>query len=336
MVAIKEFGVDVGYGYTKAVSADGRVVFPSIVANADGQEIDFFHRSKVNYKVEVLYPNGKTERKLVGEAAIHYMTAVSALTREKPAEIHDLLLLTAIYLLGGGGSLQDGHVRVAVGLPLAFYRTQKEALKNRLEQFNAYVQVNDENQKYISITEARVVPQGVGVLLAQWGELPERGLYAVVDIGMYTTDYLLFKVENSTPVPLLDACGSVEAGVSLVHRAVAAEFHAQTGSILPAEMLQYVISELEAGSEIKYSGRHLNLLPVFRKAKTDVGAAIVQKVLNAFGGRADFVDATIVAGGGALFFGEEVLSRLPVAERARDPLFANATGYLETISATPE
>lgn len=281
--------------------------------------------------MEVVYPSGRIERKLVGDAAMHYMTAVSTLTREKPAEMHDLLLLTAVAVLGGGGSLQEGHVEVAVGLPLAFYRTQKDALQKRLEQTNVYISLNGGEQKYVSITKAKVVPQGAGVLLAQWDDLPEKGLYAVVDIGTYTTDFLLFRVENGMPVPLFDACGSIEAGVSLVHRVVAAEFQNQTGGILPAEMLQYVISELESGTEVRYGGKELNLLPAFKKAKTDAAVAITQKVLNAFGGRADFVNATIVAGGGALFFGEEILKRLPAAQMAEDPLFANAIGYLKTV-----
>jgi plasmid segregation protein ParM len=45
------------------------------------------------------------------------------------------------------------------------------------------------------------------------GALPGSGLVALLDIGSYTTDYLVFDVRGGQPVPVSECCGSIEAGV---------------------------------------------------------------------------------------------------------------------------
>ncbi|NYE57164.1 ParM/StbA family protein [Carboxydothermus ferrireducens] len=331
MVLIKKFGVDIGYGYTKAVSENEKLAFPSVIADKNGQEIDVFS-VQLDYEVEIKYPDGKVERKLVGESATRYLTAVSVMTREKPAEIHDLLLYTAIYLLGGGGNLQDGQVEVCVGLPLAFYKSQKAELKARLERSNAFVRVGSGEQRYISIAKATVIPQGAGVIFANTDTIPDDGLCAVIDVGTYTTDFLLFEMQKGRAIPLLDACGSVEAGISFIHRMLMTEFQNQTGEPLPAEMVQYVINLIESGKPVIYGGKAVNLMPAYQKAKENTAIAISQKVLNTFGNRTKFINPIFLAGGGAVTLQEELKKHLPNAVLTEEPFYSNAIGYLKVIS----
>ena len=54
---------------------------------------------------------------------------------EKPADIHDLLLLTAAYLCGSFSSfsaVNQKEVNLVVNLSLSFYRGQKDVVKSRL------------------------------------------------------------------------------------------------------------------------------------------------------------------------------------------------------------
>ena len=149
----------------------------------------------------------------------------------KPADIHDLLLLTvALYVNGTFTAVNDTENNLVVGLPLSFYRGQKETLRERLSTLSAWVSVDGKERKYISFNNVMVFPQGAGALVSLGDTLPDSGMIGLIDIGTYTTDFMLFEIKNGMPVPMPDACGSVEAGIYLAQRSLAEEFEKQVGS----------------------------------------------------------------------------------------------------------
>ncbi|APC08604.1 hypothetical protein MTJW_14450 [Moorella thermoacetica] len=330
---VKAVGVDVGYGFVKAVSSVARVVFPAVVAPYIEDPLSGLFHDRTGHRVRVRKANGEVEEKLVGEAALRSLAATVTLSREKPAALHDLMLLTAAYLAGAGdrGPFPK-QVDLAVGLPLAYFRAQKDALKKRLESLAAWVSVDGGEEKHISFGQVLVFPQGAGAVLAGVVALPGNGYLGVVDVGTYTTDYLLFEDQgDNIPRPLPEACGSLEAGVNLLHRALAGEFQRQTGAPLAPAMYQDAVEGAMVGRPIHYAGRDIQLEEAFMKARRDIAQAIAQGVLAAWGGRAGFVALTILAGGGACLFEDELLRALPGARVAQDPLFANAQGYYEMV-----
>jgi plasmid segregation protein ParM len=327
--------VDIGYGFVKAVSPEGkRACFPSLVAPA-GTDLDLgFGGPAPGYRVTVRKVDGKVGEYLVGEAAQGSFLATGFLGAEKPVELHDLLLLTAAYLVSAGGTGPfPVQVDLAVGLPLAFYRAQKDALKARLEALAAWVSVDGGPERYISFRRVLVIPQGAGVVFAQ-GVPKGRGYAAVVDVGQYTTDYLL--VDLKTGRPVVEASGSVEAGCHLVAQRVAQAYLAKTGRPLPPRMERLVLDDLAEMGRTVFRGGELDLSGEYREAVEDTAKAVARQVLSAWRDFADMISVTYLAGGGALLLGEYLAKAFPNPVLVEDAVFANARGYLRMISGKPE
>ncbi len=319
-----KIGIDIGYGFTKAVNENGeKVIFPSLVAPAAGHDAlgGVFSQTQ-EYRVGIAAGHKKVDL-LVGDVARHSFAVSQALNKEKPPELHDPLLLTAIGLLGEKSS----EFSIGVGLPLAYYTSQKENLKQRLNQLSVFVTINGIEQ-YVSGPEVQVLPQGAGVLLKAGNKLPLRGYVGVVDLGTYTTEYLLFDIKDGQPVPILEACGSVEIGTNLVYSAVAREFQAQTGSPLPTGMEHEITRQALNREAIHYYGKAYYLDDVAYTARKNVSTALSQKVLAAWGNRTGYIQYTFLAGGGPLFFGSDLCNSFPCPAIVDEPVFANAEGYL--------
>lgn len=320
-----KIGIDVGYGFVKAINELGnRITFPALVApGSQNLGLADVFKNTLDYQVSIATGNGQ-ENLLVGEAAKQSFIATQVLSQQKPKEYHDPLLFTAAHLLG----IDDCH-DIGVGLPLAYYSTQKDILRQRLQQLNAYVSIKG-NQKFIRFAQVQVIPQGAGILFTCSEVLPDNGFVGLVDIGTYTTEYLLFQYRNSKPIPVLEACGTVEAGVHLVYSAISREFQAQTGSPLPTEMESYVVEKVLNREPVTHNGKKYFIIDTAIEARRQVAQAITQKILAAWGNRTGYLDATLLAGGGSLFFAND-LTQFPNQHIVSDPVYANAQGYLALL-----
>jgi len=316
--------VDVGYGYTKAVSSEGkRTIFPSVIAPARSDILSgVFSQNGAGHRVSVIRALGRRRNEwLVGELAARSHFAVASLSHEKPEDLHDTLLLSAAAMV-----TSEPIDCCVIGLPLAFYKSQRDHLKRRLEGTSAMVGIESEPLRELAISRIMVVPQGAGVVFAQ----PDisDGLAGVVDIGQYTVDYLLMAVKNGNPAPLVEYCGSFEAGAYLLHKAVQEEFQRVTGTPLDAMETVEVLDRSLKKKNVVYRGIPIDLSLCVEQAVADVGRLIAQKTLSAWGAKSRFVERVLLAGGGAILFGEAFKREFPVAEIIKDPLFANAKGYL--------
>ncbi|MHB8927062.1 MAG: ParM/StbA family protein, partial [Bacillota bacterium] len=123
--------VDLGYGFVKAVSENGkRVMFPSVVApDPGGKELAEALGSKPDYAVTVEH-GGRAARYLVGESAATVRNGVRAWEGDQ-TEHHNTAILyaTAIALLNVG----PGPVDLACGLPLTAYGSQRGGLASFLQ-----------------------------------------------------------------------------------------------------------------------------------------------------------------------------------------------------------
>lgn len=330
--------IDIGYGFTKAVSDTGhRISFPSVVAPAHMDLFNGIFDNSIGHKVKVFTLDDMQE-KIVGELALNSTAAQNFVARhEKPAEIHDLLLLTAANLCGVGtySAVNDTeNNNLVVGLPLSFYRGQKETLRERLSTLSAWVSVDGKERKYISFNNVMVFPQGAGALVSLGDTLPDSGMIGLIDIGTYTTDFMLFEIKNGMPVPMPDACGSVEAGIYLAQRSLAEEFEKQVGSPLPQRMYQKAMELARDGKSISFEGRNIDLLPAWKQAQKEIAETIAGHVLALWGDRAGFLDTTVFAGGGSIWFGNILENAFSNTMYAQDGVFANAVGYLKMATGT--
>ncbi|MGB9782608.1 MAG: hypothetical protein ACPLSY_04995 [Moorellaceae bacterium] len=329
-----KIAVDVGYGLTKAASSLGlKACFPSVAAPATPSDpLGGALGNRAGHRVSLRGAEGPPLERLVGEAALRSLAAAATLSREKPAALHDLFVVAAAYLVGAdsGRPPAGSPPELCVGLPLAYYSSQRDALRKRLSGLAVYASVDGGPERRVSFSRVLVVPQGAGVAFAEAGRLPD-GLVGVVDVGTYTTDYLLLEVEGGRPMPVAEACGSAEVGVHLVARAVASAFQAATGAPLPVWAERGALEKAARGEPVKFGGRAVDLTPAYRAAVRDAATAVAQQVLAAWGNRAAFLEATLLAGGGAVLFRSELERALPCARVVDDPLFANCRGYLAAL-----
>ncbi|ADI02777.1 ParM/StbA family protein [Syntrophothermus lipocalidus] len=319
--------VDVGYGWTKALSEDGRKVsFPSAVSRAitdttGGLFISLPHEVKIN-----------GANWFVGERA---KQCVSCLTlpgqSRKNGEVHDILLLTASYLAGAGEN--GDKPELAVGLPLAYFKSQRDWLAEHVQGLNAWVGVNG-TERHISFTHAEVFPQGAGIL-ALCTDLPTRGYILLIDVGTYTTEFLLFEVRQVDGrvryIPIPDACSSIEVGVHTVHQALAISWREKAGVPLPDRMVEEVAQAAAKGEPVLHAGRTVDLTKQYHAAVKQTATAIEAGIKSVLQDRAEFVAKTVLAGGGAHVFGSHLRMAFPNSETLPDPVYGNAKGYLRLM-----
>lgn len=313
--------IDIGYSQVKGISGDGKkVLFPSVVAPASEDLLNGAVKGFLKHSVRT-----KEGREYwVGEAAMQSSSAISTLSREKPAEIHDLLIATTAYILDA----VEGDT-LAVGLPISYYKTQRQDLQKRLLEMNEFISVDGGNTKRISFTDVRVFPQALGALFLQ--ELKD-GFIGVIDIGYLTTDYLLFDIRAGQPIPILEACGSIEIGVSQVHQRLATAFHAKMGINLPIYMQSKTVSESLNGETLEFPGKQINLTNEIKQINRETTRQIEEAVKSQWRDRVDFTNQIIGIGGGV-----ELLRpyfSLPQLLISQDPVFANATGFLSLLGVS--
>lgn len=314
--------VDVGYSHVKAVSNEGRIVIPSVVAPARELTLSEFAQ-KTGYSVTIQKTSGELRKYFVGELAIKEGQGATFTTeREKHKHPnHDILLFTVAKLLGA----EPGATLVA-GLPIAYYKAQKEELKDHLEQLQADVSTGGGDPKRISFSKVIVYPQGAGALLRA-PLLSSSGTVLLVDVGQKTTDYVTAEIVNDMVRPIASLCGSIETAVNSVYDAFAAEFQALTGS--PISQVR-VIEIVRGNGFVHFNGKEYDFRAIINDVKISVARSIFDQVQAAIGERFSFLSRTYLAGGGALAL--PMLSNyFSGSINIPEPQWANAQGFLSIV-----
>lgn len=334
----KFLSIDVGSGSIKAVSDDGkRKSFSAVLAPVREDDFDgIFNGNGSGHRATISHaePNGDGSKRdwLVGDMAAKSPMAMVSLSYEKEPEFHDALLLTAAYLLGAGEPTAPGAVSLAVGVPLAIYKKGKSALKTRLGDLSAKVRVNGGEERFLSFTRVEVYPQCAGVVMAVQGQLPE-GLTGIIDIGKYTTDIILIYVVNGRPEALGDEYrASLPNGTYLVERTMMTEFRKLTGKPLELVESSAVTMKALGGQPLMFDGKKYDLQPVARRAVRDTAMIIHQGISSTWGTKLSRLENVLLAGGGALLFGELLAAALPNVRVVEDPVYSNALGYLKALN----
>ncbi len=315
--------VDVGYSTVKAVSEVKRVMMPSVVAPyREGPLADLAGNAGTGYDVSIRR-SGESLRYFVGDLALREgQAATFTLDCEKHMHPnHDVLILAAARLLNAAPL-----ATLAVGLPVAYYKHQKDDLRRHLENLSAEVCVQGGPWSRVSFGRVTVYPQGAGALLTV-PELPTSGLVLLVDVGYKTTDFVTAEVASGMVRPVSALSGSVETGVYNVEVALAEAYGETTG--VPVSMLR--LREVENdGGRMCYYGRQIDLSGALEKAKKEVTVSIIDQVRARLGDRAAFIRRAYLAGGGAYSL-PQLASIFPVTSILPEAQWANALGYLKGV-----
>jgi plasmid segregation protein ParM len=321
-------GMDIGYGYTKAVGEDAQVVFPSVIGKAERIRYESdLHSQFVSHDglgIALITEEGD---RFVGELALLQSRVQWTLLDRSRVEDPSarLLFLAALSELVGERQV-DREFRVVTGLPVKWYADRDKVVsqfqgKHLVRRINGHQVV----QRF-SVTNVLVVPQPFGslfeVILGARGQIVNedlaRGRLGVIDIGTYTTDYVLVNglryIEKGS--------GSISTGMSKAYQLIGRSLLDTFGLDMRLHEVDRVVRD---GVVTVYGEeRHIDWLT------TPVLDAVSEEVLahaRALWSDGRDLKAILVTGGGAIALGEQIRRHYPHARLLDDAAMANVRGF---------
>ena len=315
--------IDVGYSWTKYVVEGDRVdqircrAFPSIAPRASGRDLaldGLTQRQTVQVSIEgVVYEVGP-EAPLVQEI-VHALP------------LDDGYIQTPEYLALVRGALRLMHVDhvdvLVVGLPVALFRGQRDALARRLVGTHSVGAGAP-----VTVNGVSVLAQPVGALISACVEHAslrhlQGGRTLLVDAGWRTFDWVV----TSGPRILDKRTDSVAKSMFDVVDAIAGAIARDLGVQLGAFDYARIDEALRTKQPVRFFGKPLDLspyLPLGQRVADEAVTALRRLVQDGTD-----IDHILLAGGSAFFFGEALARAYPkhVLTPVPDAFYANCRGF---------
>jgi plasmid segregation protein ParM len=323
-------GVDIGYGYTKAMGEGKQVVFPSVVGKSE----------RIRYEDDIRRAYGTEDTpamafiteegdRFVGELALLQSRVQWTLLDRSRVEDPSarLLLLAALSELVGKG-LATREFRVVTGLPVNWY-VDRDKIAAQWTGRHVLRRVNgDQTVHRLSIADVLVLPQPFGslfdLLLSDEGQIADedlaRGRLGVIDIGTFTTDYVL-----------VDALRYIEKGSGTIASAMSQACALVGRSLLDTYHLELRMHDVDRAirrGHVTIYGEERDIEWLVSPVLDAISAEILAQAATLWGDGRD-LDAILVTGGGALVLGERIQHRYRHARTLPDPALANVRGFLK-------
>ena len=310
-------GIDVGYGYTKAVSSAGRnMTFPSAVGRAEqnGFRLGVATRERATLQGGVLHVQG-TWYWYGEQAQRHARVALQPRDRGWIQSLPYRVLWHAVVdsLVPAGAAPW-----LVTGLPVRFYG-DRETLKQMVSEVLGVRQIAGAN--------VTVVPQPFGsffdhILNAEGQVVDDRQArqqMGIIDVGHYTTD--LITVSDLDFVQ--KESGSLEVGVATVLDTLRQAIYDRWGRTLDMTECARVLHT----GQVRISGTTQDVRPLCIDAQAEAAAAIVAYTHQLWGGGEAF-DELLITGGGGVVFCESLRAEFSQARLTSSSFLANARGFL--------
>jgi plasmid segregation protein ParM len=324
-------GIDIGFGFTKAVKDRETIIFKSILGEAaeiqytetllaEAQDDEFLH-------VEI---DGVAH--FVGELA-ERQSNVRFFTLDQGQFVSRFARVLALTALS---RLATSHIPVnlVTGLPIGHYRQHKEAFTRLLtgqHKVTLVARDGSREEKTININKVMVVPQPFGSLfdtmVTEEGKLKDRSFLqkkiGVIDVGFRTCDYTVSdKMRYSER-----GSRTTESGIARGFNIIATKLREKSGVNIE---LYRLYEAVEKGS-IKIRGQEFELKSLTEQVFKQLATAVANEVDRLWADDWD-MDAMIITGGGGSvlepFLKPQLTGELIPAELAtKDPRFRNVRGY---------
>ncbi|KKM13028.1 hypothetical protein SY88_00195 [Clostridiales bacterium PH28_bin88] len=324
--------VDVGYGFTKAISEYQRsVVFPSLVAPGQDRSMEGIFGAGQS-GLDCLHVRVNGQEFFVGDLARRGgMGASFTLETWKIGHQNTrVLLATAVALLAPAGV---SSVHLATGLPYEDYRHQRHAMEEMLKTFRAEVEFLGGpligERRSIRFHQTTVFPQAAGAVYASLdtqtlAQVAGSGrLISVVDMGYKTTDVVTFEAGQAFRLRP-DLSGTVDQGMNDLERHVLAVFTERTGRRLDPARAGRLLAE--GGAVV--TGKFLDLGEEINRARKALAGLIMDKVRLIWRDQADFIWRVYLVGGGCTYLAEALQDLHPATHLVEDAQMANTRGFL--------
>lgn len=277
-------GLDLGHSAVK-MTFDGRMgverhTYPSLACQAiaitgNVEEALLAERETVTVK---------GERYFVGNtAAVQGRAALSSGLTDEWIHSVDHAALMALARKVVDSRAPHGSRLWILGLPVSLFAEHRDTLAETAAE-------------YLDGT-IRVVPQPMGGFQAHMLErtgTPARSLttesWAVVDVGYYTTDFILM-LEGRWVERASDSCGGVRLAAEHLQRLIS-QTHQIRCDLVKSERA------LREG-EIKHQGKRVDVADLAATAKAGVAGQVSDMAMRLIGSYADDIDGVLVLGGGA-------------------------------------
>lgn len=317
-------GVDVGYGYVKAVAENGEsLLFPSVVGTG-------FER-----KMEKLFHGGQSESDnydlvVKGDEEQHYFVGNLAILqspdaarpfsddRSKAEEIQPALL-TSI------GKLCKGEkVTLVTGLPLEPFFKQAPLLKSSLEKMSGInVSVNGE-ESTIEFEQVIMFPQAVAAMYSvlKRNNIGASGVVGLIDMGFRTTDIIMFDLAEKK---FLDSFKeTIPHGMNDIVVGIQDELKNETGYTANLEQIEKALVKQRP---LFFHRREYDVVDIAASEEKSLKSLIVSNIKRRWRDKQKELKKVYLAGGGA-FILQPGISEFSDCEVVQDAQFANARGYL--------
>ncbi len=320
-------GVDIGYGYTKAAGGGQEVVFPSVVGEAE----------RIRYQSDLVQPPAgnahaialitQEGRRFVGDLALlQSRVRWTLLDRSRVQDTSArLLFLSALgELVGLDGP--DTCFQVVTGLPVQWY-ADRDKVVEQLRGKHVLRRVNGRQvvQRF-SVEKVLVVPQPFGslfdVILDAEAKIVDealaRGRLGIIDIGTYTTDYVL-----------VDALRYIEKGSGSISTAMSRAYQLIARSLLDSfglDLQMHEVDRVVRQGAVTIFGQERDIRWLARPALDAVAQEILAHAGTLWGDGRE-LNAVLVTGGGALALGDHIRRRYPHARVLADAALANVRGF---------
>ena len=307
-------GLDIGHSMVKAValSSVGRTVvcFPSVVAPAIDLSDDAAARSA---KKETVTFDDKTY--FTGGTAVSQgaVTSVTGLTQgwiESPE--HTALFLSGLERLKHAGVPDVDEALLVMGLPSEYFKHQRGTLKNIVTSMykgEVVIQPQSAGPYYgVMFSADGVVESGRAMSKESW---------AVIDVGHFTSDFLLVIRGERIEVGLESVKG--------VHLAVDHLRRLMRDRDIEIDDLE--ASEALSTKTVRNYGRDEDIAPEVDQAIDLVVSRILDKADAVIASHARKLDGVILAGGGGKMIYPAIKEKWPHTTLAKDPRMAIADGF---------
>lgn len=326
--------VDIGYGYTKAVSETGKELhFPSIVARKYASSLDgILGGNPEDFQITLSYPYDPSREPIsyyVGNAA---MTVGGTRNWEEEHTKNrnlEVLIATGIAAINE----KEEPVQLAVGLPIGVFQSQNAELKKKLSGLKLRCDLSGVT-KEIEVESVFVFPQGAGVYYAALheidGSIKNHNLInrqvAVVDVGYRTTDFLYMAKAQKGLFPRPEYSGSFDIGMVNAHQAVQAEaFNLVRGT---PDLIEIEKALMWFQGKLEYRGTDYNLTKLKERAYENLATELISKLKQKWGEDVNHLSAVVIGGGGGDALYQYFAESFPNVVKVEKPEYANARGYL--------
>lgn len=326
---VHDVGLDVGYGYTKALGYGAPVVFPSIAGYArdlgyQRDEIIAKHPGDFLADDEGEWFIGRLAQDQLKTAEQLHLRGRTANEQTIGNVFRVRMTRAALGKMFAGVNNGDAvHIRISTGLPVDH---MGDAAQLKAALIGQHPIRTDTADFVAHITEVFVMPQPYGTIynhsLTENGQDDPCYIYnttGVVDVGTYTVD-VAFDDDGEYKGAY---SGSEEAGVHIVHERIATAFERDFRTKPNIKQLD----EIMRTGCFRVSGETTSYAEVRDDALEPLRAAALNLVNRKWGTGIN-VDVIFVAGGGAALVFDTLKAAYPQTQLVKDSQLSNAQGYL--------